>query len=59
MPALISFIGCSLVLAGFAAEKLAERRWLVAGRPAPVDAFAVLALALPAAGLMLMATLST
>ncbi|MHB2205635.1 hypothetical protein [Methylobacterium sp. CM6257] len=58
MSALMTFIGCGLVLAGFAAEKFAEHRWLDAGHPAPLDTFAVLALALPAVGLVLMATLS-
>jgi hypothetical protein len=58
MSALVTFIGCGLVLSGFAAEKVAEHRWLAASRPAPLDTFAVLALALPAAGLTLMATLS-
>jgi hypothetical protein len=55
MSALMTFAGCSFVLAGFAAERFAEQRWLSAGRPAPLDALAVLALALPAAGLTLMA----
>ncbi|MBE7201368.1 MAG: hypothetical protein INR70_26690 [Parafilimonas terrae] len=58
MSALLTFIGCILVLGGFAAEKFAEHRWLAAGRPAPLDTFAVLALALPAVGLTLMATLA-
>ncbi|WP_457107607.1 hypothetical protein [Methylobacterium sp. P5_C11] len=58
MSALVTFVGCSLVLSGFAAEQFAEHRWLAASRPAPLDALAVLALALPAAGLMLMATLA-
>ena len=58
MSALMSFIGCGLVLAGFAAERVAEHRWLVAGRPASLDAFAVLALALPAVGLTLMAAIA-
>lgn len=59
MSPLMTFIGCLLVLGGFAAEKCAERRWLAAGRPAPLDALAVLALSLPAAGLTLMAALAT
>lgn len=58
MSALVTFIGCGLVLAGFAAEKFAEHRWLAASRPAPLDTLAVLALALPAVGLTLMATLA-
>lgn len=58
MSALMSFIGCCLVLTGFAAERVAEHRWLAAGRPAPLDTFAVLALALPAVGLTLMAALA-
>jgi hypothetical protein len=58
MPALVTFVGCGLVLAGFAAEKFAEHRWLTASRPAPLDALALLALALPAAGLTLMAALA-
>lgn len=59
MTALVSVLGCCLVLAGFAAENCAEHRWLAAGRPAPLDTLAVLALALPAAGLALMAALAT
>jgi len=58
MSALVSFIGCGLVLAGFAAERVAEHRWLAAGRPASLDACAVLALALPAVGLTLMAAIA-
>ncbi len=58
MSALVTFVGCSLVLAGFAAEKFAEHRWLAASHPAPLDTFAVLALTLPAAGLTLMAALT-
>jgi hypothetical protein len=58
MSALVTSIGCGFVLAGFAAEKFAEHRWLAASRPAPLDALAVLALALPAVGLTLMATLA-
>ncbi|SEG52945.1 hypothetical protein SAMN04488144_121107 [Methylobacterium sp. 190mf] len=58
MSALVTFVGCGLVLSGFAAEKFAERRWLAASRPAPLDTLAVLALALSAVGLTLMATLA-
>lgn len=58
MSALVTFLGCSLVLAGFAAERFAECRWLAASGPAPLDACAVLGLALPAVGLTLMATLA-
>ena len=56
MSALVTFLGCGLVLAGFAAERFAECRWFAASGPAPLDACAVLALALPAVGLTLMAT---
>ena len=59
MSALASIVGCCLVLAGFAAEKFAEHQWLAAGGPARLDACAVLSLALPAAGLTLMATVTT
>ncbi|MGX9984490.1 hypothetical protein ACN9MF_27855 [Methylobacterium fujisawaense] len=59
MSALVTFIGCGLVLFGFAAEKFAEHRWLAASRPAPLDGLAILALTLPAFGLMLMAALAT
>ena len=58
MSPLLMFLGCLLVLGGFAAEKCAEYRWVAAGRPAPVDTLALLALALPAAGLALMAALA-
>jgi hypothetical protein len=51
-------VGCGLVLAGLVAESLAARRWAATARPAPVDVLAVLALALPAAGLCLIAGLS-
>lgn len=50
-------IGCGLVLAGLVAESLAARRWAATARPAPVDILTVLALALPAAGLGLIAGL--
>lgn len=58
MSALVTTVGCCLVLAGLAAEKFAEHRWLAAGGPARLDTFAVLALALPAVGLTLMAALA-
>ncbi|WP_267360502.1 hypothetical protein [Methylobacterium sp. GC_Met_3] len=58
MSALVSLLGCGLVLTGFAAERFAEQRWLAAGRPGSVDACAVLALALPAVGLTLMAAIA-
>ncbi|MDP4022314.1 hypothetical protein Q8W71_06745 [Methylobacterium sp. NEAU 140] len=51
-------VGCGLVLAGLAAENLAARRWLAAGRPASLDVLTVLAFALPAAGLGVMAAVS-
>ncbi|MEL6062978.1 MULTISPECIES: hypothetical protein [unclassified Methylobacterium] len=58
MSALATFIGCCLVLTGFAAENVAEHRWRAASGPAPLDTFAVLAVALPAVGLTLMAALA-
>jgi hypothetical protein len=56
MSTLVSTIGCVLVLAGFAAERYAEHRWLAAGRPAPLDALAIFGLLLPFAGLALLAS---
>ncbi|MDP4023588.1 hypothetical protein Q8W71_13195 [Methylobacterium sp. NEAU 140] len=53
-----SAVGCGLVLAGLAADGCIARRWLAAGRPAPFDPLAVLAFALPAAGLALMAAVA-
>lgn len=58
MSELVSLVGCCLVLAGFAAESVAENRWLMASRPARLDAFAVLALGLPAVGLTLFGALA-
>ncbi len=58
MSALMSVTACGLVLTGFAAEEFAERRWLAAGGPAPVDTLAVLAMVLPAVGLTLMAVVA-
>lgn len=58
MPVPMTYLGCSLVLAGFAAGRFAERRRLGAGCPAPLDTLALLAVGLSAVGLAVMATLA-